>query len=126
MQYGVWIVFGLLALAALLLAILYKKKSAAALQRKAQGASERQVRPMISSEGEKTEEKKSTLDIPSAIERYQPLIDSLKDPFELRDLYQLAREKDFPHPHLTITYLQHAGILVPAGEGAYHWKPDGV
>jgi hypothetical protein len=57
-------------------------------------------------------------------EAYQPLIEELMDPFQLADLYQLARAHDLPHPHLSLSALQRAGVLVPQGEGAFTWRPQ--
>jgi len=28
---------------------------------------------------------------------------------------------DLPHPHLSIKYLQEAGVLVPQGDGTFTW-----
>ena len=53
---------------------------------------------------------------------YQPLIDQLEQPFELKALYEIAQKNDFPHPHLTIKSFREAGILVNAGEGLYTWN----
>lgn len=44
---------------------------------------------------------------------WSPLIEKLDDPFTLADLYKLADENQFPHPHLTITRLRRENILTP-------------
>jgi hypothetical protein len=62
-------------------------------------------------------------DIASAINLYQPLIDALEQPFELAHLYERATQEGLPHPHLTLSYLRQAGLLVPQGEGLFTWHP---
>ncbi|MCG8618895.1 MAG: OadG family protein [Desulfobacterales bacterium] len=61
-------------------------------------------------------------DILEAADIYQTLIDKLEQPFELKDLYRVAGENDFPHPILTVGRFRAAGILVPEGEGLFVWK----
>lgn len=61
-------------------------------------------------------------DILETADLYQPLIDKLDQPFELKDLYQVAVQHDFPHPILTVGRLRHAGILIPEGEGLFVWN----
>ena len=53
---------------------------------------------------------------------YQPLIDRLEQPFELKELYGIAQQNNFPHPYLTITSLRVAGILVNVGGGLFTWS----
>ena len=53
---------------------------------------------------------------------YQPLIDNLGESFQLRELYDVSKKNDFPHPHLTIRTFREAGILVQREDGAYCWK----
>jgi len=55
-------------------------------------------------------------------ELYAPLVNQLPGSFSLGELYALSREKDYPHPHLTLRSFREAGILVPAGEGQFSWK----
>ena len=62
-------------------------------------------------------------DIDGALILYQPLIDTLDQPFELSQLYARATQEELPHPHLTLSYLRQAGILVPQGEGLFTWHP---
>ncbi|MGD8366395.1 MAG: OadG family protein [Desulfobacterales bacterium] len=54
----------------------------------------------------------------------EPLVAGLTPPFQLADLYSRCREKDLPHPHLTLSCLQRQGYLVFQGGGAFIWKPD--
>lgn len=61
-------------------------------------------------------------DITETAEIYQMLIDKLEQPFELKDLYQLAGQNDFPHPILTVTRLREAGILTSESEGLFIWN----
>jgi hypothetical protein len=64
-------------------------------------------------------------DIREAARLYEPLILELGEPFRLVDLYKLTRERDFPHPHLTISCLRQANFLVADGDGAFTWNPEG-
>jgi hypothetical protein len=52
---------------------------------------------------------------------YRPLIEQLKQPFGLLQLFEISNKMDLPHPHLSIKYLQEAGILVPQGDGTFTW-----
>lgn len=61
-------------------------------------------------------------DINTVAGYYQPLIQKLPQPFDLSDLYELARERNFPHPHLTIRCFREAGILVSQGQGQFTWN----
>ena len=55
-------------------------------------------------------------------EDYEPLVDQLKEPFTLSQLFEVARQNDLPHPHLSIQRLQEAGILAAAGDGTFTWN----
>jgi len=61
-------------------------------------------------------------DISETAEIYQQLIDTIEQPFGLKDLYQAAEDNDFPHPVLTATRFREAGILRPEGEGLFVWN----
>lgn len=61
-------------------------------------------------------------DISETAQIYQQLIYKLEQPFELRDLYRVAEENDFPHPVLTVSRFREAGILKDAGEGVFIWN----
>ena len=52
---------------------------------------------------------------------YRPLVEQLKQPFELIQLFEISNKMDLPHPHLSIKYLQTAGVLVPQGDGMFTW-----
>ncbi|MGD9138131.1 MAG: OadG family protein [Desulfobacterales bacterium] len=52
---------------------------------------------------------------------YRPLVEQLKQPFELLQLFEISNKMDLPHPHLSIRYLQEAGILTPQGDGTFTW-----
>ena len=54
---------------------------------------------------------------------YNPLIEKIGDTFYLADLYKIAKENNFPHPHITFTAFRDAKILVPYGDGVFSWKP---
>ena len=62
--------------------------------------------------------------LPSAKELasiYTPLVEQLKQPFNLLQLFDISNKMDLPHPHLSIKYLQEAGVLVPQGDGTFTW-----
>lgn len=54
---------------------------------------------------------------------YQPLIKKIGETFYLSDLYKIAIENDFPHPHITLTAFRDAKILIPYGDGVFSWEP---
>ena len=53
---------------------------------------------------------------------YQPLIKEIGETFYLSDLYQIAKENNFPHPHITFTAFRDAKILISHGEGVFSWN----
>ncbi len=53
---------------------------------------------------------------------YRPLVEQLKEPFQLVQLFEKTKEMDLPHPHLSIKCLQEADILVGQGDGTFTWK----
>ena len=53
---------------------------------------------------------------------YRPLVDQLKEPFSLVQLHEITKNMDLPHPHLSISRLREAGILVPRGDGMFTWN----
>jgi galactitol-specific phosphotransferase system IIC component len=61
-------------------------------------------------------------DILETAKLYQMLIDKLDQPFELRDIYYVAEQNNFPHPVLTVSRLREAGILIREGEGLFIWN----
>ena len=52
---------------------------------------------------------------------YRPLVEQLNEPFELMQLYEITNKMDLPHAHLSIKFLQEAGILVAQGDGTFTW-----
>lgn len=52
---------------------------------------------------------------------YRPLVEQLKQPFDLLQLFEISNKMDLPHPHLSIKSLQEAGILVAQGDGTFTW-----
>ena len=54
---------------------------------------------------------------------YEPLISQLPADFQLEALFELTKENDFPHAHLTIRAFRDAGKLVAQGEGKFSWNP---
>ena len=63
-------------------------------------------------------------DLESLAKLVEPLAAELTAPFQLADLYNRCRERDLPHPHLTLSSLQQKGYLVFQGEGAFTWKSE--
>ena len=64
------------------------------------------------------------LRLPTAAELcsiYRPLVEQLKEPFQLVQLYEKTKEMDLPHPHLSIKCLQEADVLVAKGDGTFIW-----
>lgn len=55
-------------------------------------------------------------------EDYEPLVAQLKKPFALSQLFEAAKQKDLPHPHLSIQRLQESGILIAEGDGTFKWN----
>jgi len=53
---------------------------------------------------------------------YSPLLEEIGDTFYLSDLYKIAKESNFPHPHITFTAFRDAKILTPHGEGVFSWN----
>ena len=53
---------------------------------------------------------------------YRPLVEQLKEPFQLIQLFEKTTEMDLPHPHLSIKCLQEADILVAQGDGTFIWN----
>ena len=53
---------------------------------------------------------------------YRPLVEQLKAPFPLVQLFEKTKEMDLPHPHLSIKSLQEADVLVAQGDGTFTWN----
>ena len=53
---------------------------------------------------------------------YGPLIRKMGESFELTQVFEIAKENDLPHPHLSINRLREAGILVAQEDGTFTWK----
>lgn len=53
---------------------------------------------------------------------YRPLIERLKQPFDLVQLYELSNQMDLPHPNLSINRLRDAKILIAQGNGKFTWN----
>ena len=54
---------------------------------------------------------------------YRALTDQMDPPFDVQQLYALGVENNFPHPHLSLRALRQAGLMIPAGEGRFTWRP---
>ena len=81
---------------------------------------EKEIAPKAASPDKVPEKFPISLDQVAAL--YEPLVKQLPESFGLESLYGLSREKDYPHPHLTIRSFREAGILIAQGEGKYSWK----
>ena len=80
---------------------------------------------------ETSAQEKSSIDIfplnaSEAAQFYLPLIEQMGEAFQLSDLYLLAREKNLPHPHLTISSFRQTGFLLPKGDGIFTWKHENL
>jgi hypothetical protein len=53
---------------------------------------------------------------------YRPLVEKLKEPFKITQLFEIANKNNLPHPHLSIQRLQEADILVARGDGTFTWN----
>ncbi len=62
-------------------------------------------------------------DLNKIVDLYNPLIEEIGDTFYLSDLYKIAKENHFPHPHITLSAFRDAKILVSYGDGVFSWKP---
>ena len=61
-------------------------------------------------------------DLDEMADLYQPLIEEIGDTFYLSTLYKIAKDHNFPHPHITFTAFRDANILIPYGDGVFSWK----
>jgi len=68
----------------------------------------------------------SPQDMDDNIVNYMPLLEELGESFQLSELYALSQKKGFVHPHLSITYLRQANILISQGDGIFIWKQQKV
>lgn len=55
---------------------------------------------------------------------FEPIIEELSSNFPLTELYAQANEYNIPHPHLSISALREAIILVPLGDGMFTWDKE--
>ena len=55
---------------------------------------------------------------------FEPMIEELASNFPLTELYAQAKEYNIPHPHLSISALREATILVPLGDGVFSWDKE--
>ena len=63
--------------------------------------------------------------LPSAKELtsiYRPLVEQLKQPFELIQLFEISNKMDLAHPHLSINKLREADVLIAQGDGTFTWN----
>ena len=53
---------------------------------------------------------------------YRPLVEQLKEPFELSQLFDISNKMDLAHPHLSIKQLWEADVLIAQGDGTFTWN----
>jgi hypothetical protein len=53
---------------------------------------------------------------------YRPLVEQLKEPFELSQLFEISNKMDLAHPHLSIKQLWEADVLIAQGDGTFTWN----
>ena len=53
---------------------------------------------------------------------YRPLVQQLKEPFELPQLFEISNKMDLAHPHLSIKKLWDADVLIAQGNGTFIWN----
>jgi hypothetical protein len=80
---------------------------------------------------ETSAQEKSSIDVfplnpGEAVQFYLPLIEQMGEEFQLSDLYLLAREKNLPHPYLTISSFRQTGFLLPKGDGLFTWNHENL
>ena len=61
-------------------------------------------------------------DILQVVQFYRPLTEEIGPVFQLSTLYALSHSKGFPHPHLSISALRQANLLMPKGDGLFVWN----
>ena len=61
-------------------------------------------------------------DILEVVRFYRPLTEDLGPVFQLSTLYAVSQAKGFPHPHLSISALRRANLLIPKGNGRFVWN----
>jgi hypothetical protein len=55
---------------------------------------------------------------------FEPIVEELASNFPLTKLYAKAKEHNIPQPHLSISALREATILVPLGDGIFSWDKE--
>ncbi len=53
---------------------------------------------------------------------YRPLIEQLKEPFQLTQVFEISNKMDLAHPHLSIKQLWDADVLIAQGDGTFTWN----
>jgi len=53
---------------------------------------------------------------------YRPLVEQLKEPFDLMQLFEISNKMEIPHPNLSINRLREANILIAQGDGKFTWS----
>ena len=55
---------------------------------------------------------------------YRPLVEQLKEPFELSQLYEISHKMNLAHPHLSIKQLWAENVLIAQGDGTFTWNKE--
>lgn len=63
-------------------------------------------------------------EVSELVDTYRPLIETLGEPFDLTQLYEITKQNDLPHPHLSINRLRETGMLVAQEDGSFRWKKE--
>jgi hypothetical protein len=82
-------------------------------------ASRKDAAPKIQGPVYKTPHLPSVNDLVSI---YRPLVEQLKDPFDLSQLFEISIKMDLAHPHLSINKLREADVLIAQGDGTFTWN----
>ena len=84
---------------------------------------EEQAPPVEAPEPEAPAYKEQHLpEVSELADAYGPLVENMGESFDLTQVFKIAKENDFPHPHLSINRLREAGILVAQDDGTFTWK----
>jgi len=85
----------------------------------------KQAKPDDEQKAEEAEYKEHHMpEIDELVSTYEPLVEQLGESFELTQLFEIAKKTDVPHPHLSISHLREAGILVAREDGTFNWNKE--
>jgi hypothetical protein len=87
---------------------------------------ERPVESVPSPQNKPGPAERCTTDLKVQAALFEPIIGELASNFPLTELYAQAKEHNIPHPHLSISALREATILVPLGDGIFTWDKEQI